>query len=367
MSNPSKESGDSLRKLDANQLESNTISKDRMGAPTKTVSNKETYEPLRDVFISSEYVQVGQNGSIGLLEVIGGREPYTFELINNSGIGTPSPPPGLEDLENGQFLLTQFGELFGFNLNSENEYTIKVRVSDRNNFILEKSINIFVTNNTLITNLSLSNNILKESPNDTVLGTLSVTGGTSTYKYYAVDVDGRISIDVNSGEISVSSPKQGRMLFQKFQVVDANNVSFTKYFHIFTFNINYEQTPNANRSILVDSSGDYYTNANPLPVSATINQFTSVSEPNVVNLTAPVAGDEYSYTLPVGIKRYKFRVRNGQAKLNLSYVSGESGTNFWTVNRGAYYEEKDIDASSGITLFYQTTHDNSEIEILYWE
>lgn len=171
------------------------------------------------------------------------------------------------------------------------------------------------------------------------------------------------------------------------------------------------------RNVLVDYFGDYYTSDNPLPVQlsdgainigsvnaelevqlshqddvpnvgdvadsvqigdgtdilqinpdGSINvTFAPVSTPKIVNINIPVANTEQSFALTATTKRFKIRIRDGKAKLRLAFAVGESGTNFWTVERGAWYEDNDIDASGGITLYFQATHASVDLEIQYWE
>lgn len=171
------------------------------------------------------------------------------------------------------------------------------------------------------------------------------------------------------------------------------------------------------RNVLVDYFGDYYTPDNPLPVQlsdgsinigsvnaelevqlshqdntpnpgdiadsvqigdgtdilqinpdGSINvSFAQVSTPKISNINIPLANTEQSFTLTATTRRFKIRVRDGKAKLKLAYALGESGTNYWTVERGAWYEENDLDSSGGITLYFQATHPSVELEIQYWE
>lgn len=92
-----------------------------------------------------------------------------------------------------------------------------------------------------------------------------------------------------------------------------------------------------------------------------------VTTPNIENINIPSANTEQSFTFPTETARYRFKIRDGKAKARISYVSGESGTNFWTVERGAFYEENEVDASGGLTIYFQTTHGNVVAEIQYWE
>ena len=96
--------------------------------------------------------------------------------------------------------------------------------------------------------------------------------------------------------------------------------------------------------------------------------FTSVTgqTPNIVNLTLGVAGTESSTVLPVNTVKFTITERNSE-KLQFSFTSGQSGTNYITVKRGVTREEKDLEFTSAQTLYVQApSKDNAEVEILYW-
>ncbi|MCG3175374.1 MAG: hypothetical protein MOGMAGMI_00303 [Candidatus Omnitrophica bacterium] len=93
----------------------------------------------------------------------------------------------------------------------------------------------------------------------------------------------------------------------------------------------------------------------------------AVNTPKIENIDLLLANTEYSYTFTQDTKKFKLRIRDGKAKLKIAYNVGESGTDFWTVERGAYLEEGGLDLSGGVTIYFQATHPNTVLELQYWE
>lgn len=90
---------------------------------------------------------------------------------------------------------------------------------------------------------------------------------------------------------------------------------------------------------------------------------SSATTPTIYNVSALVAGTEYSQALSPSTKSFIIKVR-GSARLQLSFVSGQSGTNFITVPRGAAYTQDGLNYSG--TLYFQTNEASQIIEIAEW-
>lgn len=135
----------------------------------------------------------------------------------------------------------------------------------------------------------------------------------------------------------------------------------------------YEEEPTvALRTILVDALGDKYSAANPFPVDASINvdnlsvDITNPGNPTTYNIAVPDANTEQSFTFPIKTKRFSMRIRGGEAKIQISYVSGESGTIYFTNEMGNIYNSGDIDPVDPLTVYFQCSKDNKIIEIQSW-
>lgn len=89
--------------------------------------------------------------------------------------------------------------------------------------------------------------------------------------------------------------------------------------------------------------------------------------PKTVRIPVALANTETSYTFTTNTKRFKFRVEDSASKAQVAYVATQSSTDFWTVNRGSIYEEKALDLTAGVTIYFQVNKANQVVQIMYWE
>ncbi len=105
-------------------------------------------------------------------------------------------------------------------------------------------------------------------------------------------------------------------------------------------------------------------------ISATPNQsttnvnLTGVTTPSIQNISLALAATEYTVTLPANTERFRIQVR-GTSRLQIAYVSGQSGTNFISLYAGAYYEEAGLDVVS-LNLYVQSSQGGETLEVLSW-
>lgn len=92
---------------------------------------------------------------------------------------------------------------------------------------------------------------------------------------------------------------------------------------------------------------------------------TKVTTPTIANVSCAVAGTEYSYSLPSGTRCFRLYVRN-TSRLQLAYVSGDSGTNYITVEPGYIYESPVIPLDSNPTIYFQCYKASQIVEIESW-
>lgn len=95
------------------------------------------------------------------------------------------------------------------------------------------------------------------------------------------------------------------------------------------------------------------------------NQDLLVDTPAISNTTLGAADSESAIGLPAGTKRFLLRAR-GQAKLQLAYVSGQSGTTYMSLMPGAVYREQQIDSSASVTLYVQSNKASTVVELVTW-
>lgn len=89
-------------------------------------------------------------------------------------------------------------------------------------------------------------------------------------------------------------------------------------------------------------------------------------------ITLTSAGTEYSYTFPVYM--YAFDIRSRTAgDFKVATVSGESGTNYFTVKSGEIYSQENllignpIGDRQAVTLYFQSDNAGQIIEIWFWQ
>jgi len=93
----------------------------------------------------------------------------------------------------------------------------------------------------------------------------------------------------------------------------------------------------------------------------------NVKTPKTIKINTTTVNTEQSYIFTAATKRFQFRVQDNAAKAIIAYGAGETITNGWDISRGTIYEEKDLDLSTGVTIYFQVNKANQVIQIVYWE
>lgn len=119
-----------------------------------------------------------------------------------------------------------------------------------------------------------------------------------------------------------------------------------------------------NTSVFKDpSDGLYKTRIDgEIDVTADIESSTT---PAIYNVSAPVAGTEYSQVLTDGTKKIFVSSRDRKATVQFSFVSSTTGTNYITIPAGASYNEEGLNLT-GVTIYFQTDKASQTIEIKEW-
>jgi hypothetical protein len=107
-----------------------------------------------------------------------------------------------------------------------------------------------------------------------------------------------------------------------------------------------------------------FTPAGSGGVTTTI-QITGATNPQVANVSMPMAGTEYSFTLPTNTKQYAIKLR-GSGRIQIAYVAGQSSTLYYTIPRYCYASESDLSLSASLDLFFQSDLAAQVAEIWYW-
>lgn len=88
------------------------------------------------------------------------------------------------------------------------------------------------------------------------------------------------------------------------------------------------------------------------------------SVPKVYNVPVTLANTEYSQALSTGTKAFTIKLRDIGAKLQIAFVSTESGTTYVTIPSGAGYTADGLDF--GGTIYFQSNKPSQVVEILEW-
>jgi hypothetical protein len=86
--------------------------------------------------------------------------------------------------------------------------------------------------------------------------------------------------------------------------------------------------------------------------------------PTIANVITISANTEYSYAFPSNTKKFELRAR-GNAKLQLAFILGQSGTIFKTIFPGSTYEERGTNLIA-TTVYFQSTKAGETVEIISW-
>jgi len=181
------------------------------------------------------------------------------------------------------------------------------------------------------------------------------------------------------------------------------------------FRATFEEEPtNARRSVLVDPYGDFYTPENPLPVqvdlvlenvqvNVELDAFeeedpdsvlivgsedgtvtgtkhvvkvepggevnvvrADLRTPLITNIPIAAADTETTVPIPAGTRSFTVRIRGGNAKAQISYVNGQSGLEFITMEYGNSYKEENLKLNAILNLYIQINKANQVVELLTW-
>lgn len=87
--------------------------------------------------------------------------------------------------------------------------------------------------------------------------------------------------------------------------------------------------------------------------------------PDISNIPMPLASTEYSFSLPVGTKKFLIKLRNKHS-FQFSYSVGASGTNFIGVPWCCFYAEEGLSLSLVTHIYFQSSQAGEIAEILVW-
>lgn len=81
----------------------------------------------------------------------------------------------------------------------------------------------------------------------------------------------------------------------------------------------------------------------------------------IINVAVATANTEVSQLLPTNTKSFILKAR-GNSKIQMSFISGDSGTTFVTIPKGAVYTDDKFYTS--LTVYFQTSNGGETVEII---
>jgi len=97
-------------------------------------------------------------------------------------------------------------------------------------------------------------------------------------------------------------------------------------------------------------------------LNATVSSGGSAT-PTIYNVTATLAGTEYSQALTASTKQITVRVR-GSATLKVAFDLGDTATNYITIPSGCTYNDSNLNFSG--TIYFASSKAAQIVEILEW-
>lgn len=88
--------------------------------------------------------------------------------------------------------------------------------------------------------------------------------------------------------------------------------------------------------------------------------------PNIQNVAMTTANTEYNFSLPVGTKQWRLKNR-GMGKVQYTFQSGDSDTNFFTLSPGAVHNYDSLALGAGLTVYVRNSKDGEVLEVISWK
>lgn len=87
--------------------------------------------------------------------------------------------------------------------------------------------------------------------------------------------------------------------------------------------------------------------------------------PKITNISALDKNTEYSHTFQDDTKSFLIQARTS-TRIHVSWVSGETDTNYMTIGIGGNYRESGMILPTGSTIYFKCDNDNRTVEIIEW-
>jgi hypothetical protein len=91
-----------------------------------------------------------------------------------------------------------------------------------------------------------------------------------------------------------------------------------------------------------------------------------INSPTITRIPIVAANTEYSFNISISTKRFKFRAGR-LGKIQYAFSSGQSNTNFYTVDKGDQEIVDGLSLNSPITVYFRSDTAGETLEVLSWE
>lgn len=101
-----------------------------------------------------------------------------------------------------------------------------------------------------------------------------------------------------------------------------------------------------------------------MPQAGPTTAVTLANEVAIAHISIPLADTEIAFTIPDNLLAFELQAQV-PANLKISFVMGQSGTNYFTVPPGGHWAKDNL-SFTGKTLYIQSSKGSQVIEFLSW-
>ena len=91
------------------------------------------------------------------------------------------------------------------------------------------------------------------------------------------------------------------------------------------------------------------------------------TSPTIANTSMADAGTEYSYALPKNTTKFTIKLESQNAKLQLAWTSGATGTTYVTIPANSSHTEEIKPRNATLTLYFQSALGSQTAQIYSWQ
>lgn len=128
----------------------------------------------------------------------------------------------------------------------------------------------------------------------------------------------------------------------------------------------FAKNPDAFLNVRLTDGKMWYNALKEMMASAGGGANIKASAVDIINVSMPASGTEYSYQLPNKVEKILIKSRNLTSALQVSFNQNESGTKYMTIPVGSPGMSIDLVHLNGRTLYFQSPDAGQTAEIMIW-